>query len=176
MSSCLLAPKCPNFVISNWLFVILAPPLPRPPGSLGDYSASCPESSSAGCPAGNPVRSPESCLACCLVSYSASSLERNSASCPVSCGDRCSAGCSADCLANRSGSSPDSNSAGNSVSCPENSWEDCSTGRLLHSPACGLFYSCCDVEDCPRFGQPIGSRSFGLFGQDNLADGSGLAA
>jgi hypothetical protein len=172
MSSWGQAPKCPNFVISNWLFVILASPLPHPLGYWGGSSESCPESSSADCSAGNPVMNPACSPACCLVSYSASSLERNSASCPASCGDRCSAGRSADCPEIRSGSNPERNSAGNSVSCPESSWEDCSTGRLSHSPSGGLFHSCHDVEDRPRrLGQTVGPRPFGLFGQDDLADG-----
>jgi hypothetical protein len=63
------------------------------------------------------------------------------------------------------------------VSCPENSWEDCSTGKLLNSSAGGVYCSCCHVEDCPRrLGQMVGPRPFGLFGQDDLADGLRLAA
>jgi hypothetical protein len=60
MSPCSQAWKCSNFVIVNWLFVILAPPLPRPPGYLGGSRASCPDSSSAGRSAGYLVGNPES--------------------------------------------------------------------------------------------------------------------
>jgi hypothetical protein len=177
MSSWGQAPKCPNFFISNWLFVILASPLPRPPSSLGGCSASCPQGSSEGCSAGNPVMNPASSPACCLVSYSASSLERNSASCPASCGDRCSAGHSADCRDSRRERNPESNRASNSVSCLEDSWEDRSPGRLPCSPAGGVYRSCCHVEDCPRrLGQTAGRKPSGLFGQDDLADGLRLVA
>jgi hypothetical protein len=63
------------------------------------------------------------------------------------------------------------------VSCLENSWEGCSAGRKPHSPAGGLFHSCCDVEDCPpRIRQPVGTKPLGLFGQNDLADGLQLVA
>jgi len=147
MSSRSQAWKSPNFVISNWLFVILLSPLSHPPGSLGDCPANSPESSSPGllgrlfrdnsasylesysgdCGEGYPP--------CYSESYGGSSRESSPEN------------CSRDSPENRSGSSPENSPADS----PENSWENCWAG----SPTNCLWDSGCCPASRSNGGGPL---------------------
>jgi len=156
MSSSGRSLRFPNFVISNWLFVILLSPLSHLPGYSGSYPASNLERNSAGCSAGNPVRNPESHLVCYSVSYSAGYPERNSASCPESSRESNWEDSSSDCSENCPASSPESNlpsnEAGNplsySESYPADSPASC-LGNFGQSPACLAVIRLCSPLPTP---------------------------
>jgi hypothetical protein len=93
-----------NLLTSNWLLDIGISPLPRPPGSLGDCSAGCRESSSANCSVDCRVENPASYPDGNSASHSAGCW----ASCPASCGESSSPSCSADCPADRPAGNPES--------------------------------------------------------------------
>jgi hypothetical protein len=103
------AQKCPNFVITNWLFVILLSPLPHSPGYLANYPANHPEGNPADYSPSNPVRNSESYLGGYPASYGAGYLPENSASYSGNYRDSNSAGCSAYCPDNRRERNPEGN-------------------------------------------------------------------
>jgi len=139
MSSANQTRKSPNFLISNWLFVILLSPLSHPPGSLGDCPANSPESSSPDYSAGYSGDNSASCLEsysgdcregyppCYSESYRESSRESSPED------------CSRDSPANSSGSSPENGPADS----PENSWENCRAGSPTN---CLGDSGCCPVS------------------------------
>ena len=109
------AQECPKLVISNWLFVIVVSPLPRPPGYSASCSPNCPESRSGDCSAGYPERHLENYPDFCPVSYSEGCPERNRTSYPESSVENRSADSSADCPGKR----PEDSSGSNLPSNPE---------------------------------------------------------
>lgn len=138
MSSSAEAEECSKLVIGNWLLDIGVSPLPRPLGSLGGCSASCPESSSPDCSADCLVESPASYLDGNWASHSAGCSESSRAGRLESCRERSSPSCSADCPAKRPGSGPEnslpSSSESNLPSYSESYWAECLAGCLRDSP------------------------------------------
>jgi len=78
---------CPNFFISNWLFVILLSPLPHPPSYSASYSRGCPEGDSGNCPAGHSAGNLENHLGRYSVNYRASHLDESLSDYWARCGD-----------------------------------------------------------------------------------------
>jgi len=118
--------KCPNFVTSNWLFVILLSPLPHSPGYLVKHTVNHLAGNRADYTPSYPVRNPAGCLDDYPASYWAGYLPENLVSYSVDYPDGNSAGYSAHCP----GSSPESN--------PESDWADNPPDYLENYPADSL--------------------------------------
>jgi len=107
-----LAPNSCKLLIGNWLFVILEPPLSRPPDYLVSYRASHLDGSQAGC---SPDRLPENLdnnLGCCLLGHPADHLPKNRLRYREDRLVRNLAGHRADCLENHLEENPADNLAG----------------------------------------------------------------
>jgi hypothetical protein len=138
---------CSNFLISNWLFVILLSTLSHPPGYLVKYAVNCPERNQAGYSVRCSVRNPENYLDGHPASYRAGYLPENPASSREDCLGSNSADPSADCPDNRPERNPESNlpsnwagnlpdnSEGNSAGSPADCPEDYLPGLRRREPA-----------------------------------------
>jgi hypothetical protein len=127
-------PKCPNFVITNWLLVILLSPLPHSPSYSVRSWVSYPASNRANHSPSYSVRNPVSYLDGYLASYGAGYPPENPASYWENCGEGSSPDCSADGSENRSGSNPESNRESNGANCSESYSVDSLPGCLESYP------------------------------------------